>query len=166
MVRFDLAGLGKGYLSGYGEMRYRVEGPGLARWGMVMTYEEYINSTQWKHKRLVRLKIDKFQCRTCRNDKDLEVHHVTYDNLFNEPMEDLITLCKQCHKAITNVIRDRRYKNRTINFENEERVRLNYVETTQSEIDWSVTPDNAQRATRKPAESRSEGNKENIFQTL
>lgn len=62
-------------------------------------YAEYIHSKKWKEKAFQRLKLDNFQCQRCHSAKNLTCHHVTYDHLGNEPMEDLVTLCKECHRA-------------------------------------------------------------------
>lgn len=139
-------------------------------------YEKYINSPEWKHKRLARLKLDKFRCRTCGSEEDLECHHVSYEYLGNEPLSDLITLCKICHEAITSSIRERRYNGKKINFdlnterknvkyeetikpevkfEKHERTKLNYVEAGYSEIEFSITSDNAQRSISRPSKFSS-----------
>lgn len=77
--------------------------------GEYLDYQQYISSAAWYAKREERRAIDKNRCRTCGISDALEVHHVTYDNFGDESMSDLITLCKQCHEAITSVIRARRY---------------------------------------------------------
>lgn len=64
-------------------------------------YKEYIKSEEWKHKRKEVLERDKFKCRLCGakgTEYNLHVHHNSYNNLGNEPLEDLITLCKECHE--------------------------------------------------------------------
>ena len=66
----------------------------------VVDYKEYIKSTAWHQKRLARLKKDKYTCQKCGDTEFLEVHHLTYDNLGDEPMENLICLCRACHQAI------------------------------------------------------------------
>lgn len=59
-------------------------------------YKAYLRSSQWKEKR--QLILDRDQCcSTCGSIDGLQVHHRTYDTLFNEPLEDLITLCQRCH---------------------------------------------------------------------
>jgi hypothetical protein len=73
-------------------------------------YRRYIASAEWYAKREQRRAIDKSRCRTCGISERLECHHVSYERFMHEEMEDLITLCHWCHKAITSVIRDRRYK--------------------------------------------------------
>lgn len=78
-----------------------------------LNYDEYIKSAAWYGKREARRAIDKSRCRTCGSSDDLECHHVTYERFGNEDIEnDLITLCKHCHKAITDTVRRRRYQKR------------------------------------------------------
>jgi 5-methylcytosine-specific restriction endonuclease McrA len=41
---------------------------------------------------------DAYRCRLCgRDDARLHVHHCTYANYGKERLEDLITLCAECH---------------------------------------------------------------------
>jgi hypothetical protein len=79
----------------------------------VDAYNRYIASHRWACKRAARLEIDGHRCQTCLHDGTLwrlEVHHKTYERFEDEDVErDLITLCCQCHEAITSVIRSRRY---------------------------------------------------------
>lgn len=60
-------------------------------------YKEYIKSEKWKLKR--QKVIDKvgYECEQCGKEHGLQVHHKTYDNLFNELLEDLQLLCNMCH---------------------------------------------------------------------
>ena len=71
-------------------------------------YTQYINSRTWKLKRREILKRDNNECQTCCSKNDLQVHHRHYNNLGNEALADLITLCVPCHDAITSSIRFRR----------------------------------------------------------
>ena len=43
---------------------------------------------------------DDHKCVKCGNNENLNVHHKTYKHLFDEygHLEDLETLCKECHK--------------------------------------------------------------------
>ncbi|PZV19176.1 MAG: hypothetical protein DCF22_00480 [Leptolyngbya sp.] len=87
-----------------------------------MNYEQYISSPEWKQKRQRVIERDGCKCRTCWESEDLEVHHVSYERLFNEDLDDLITLCHQCHEAITTVIRRRRYSTRIITVSDHQRI--------------------------------------------
>jgi 5-methylcytosine-specific restriction endonuclease McrA len=62
-----------------------------------MNYQAYMNSRAWFAKRQQRLEIDDHRCRKCGHNDALQVHHLKYDNLGNEPMGDLVTLCDRCH---------------------------------------------------------------------
>ena len=81
----------------------------------MVNYTKYINSQEWKDKRLQRLEIDKYRCRLCDEDGTkfrLEVHHKpsAYVKIPNESVEDdLTTLCVRCHDCITDIQRKDRY---------------------------------------------------------
>ena len=79
-------------------------------------YDSYMRSDAWKAKRLLVLERDRWQCMTCDcihegrfTKADLQVHHRHYRNLGNEPLEDLVSICPECHDAITAVHRRRRF---------------------------------------------------------
>ena len=61
-------------------------------------YLRYIESEKWFILKNRIKKRDKNKCTKCNSNLNLHVHHITYDNLFNEKDEDLITLCSECHK--------------------------------------------------------------------
>lgn len=64
-------------------------------------YLDYIKSEEW-----LNLKLDIIQLRGCRCEKcgkpkepnKLQLHHITYERLFNERAEDLKLLCPRCHQ--------------------------------------------------------------------
>ena len=60
-------------------------------------YQVYLRSPQWKEKRELVMSRDNSTCQHCKNVPATEVHHLTYENLFKEPLEDLISLCSSCH---------------------------------------------------------------------
>lgn len=61
---------------------------------------EYLSSKEWRLKRIQVKERDNYSCQLCGTTKDLHVHHMSgYDQIPNEPIESLITLCKFCHKA-------------------------------------------------------------------
>jgi len=66
-------------------------------------YYAYIQkSVCWKSKREQALKRDGYKCTNCGNTASLQVHHITYKNLFNEQPSDLQTLCRDCHESVHN----------------------------------------------------------------
>lgn len=65
-------------------------------------HAKYTRSKTWKDKRELVLARDNYRCQYCDSDgdgKSLHVHHLTYNNFKNEPLEDLITLCGHCHSG-------------------------------------------------------------------
>ena len=78
-------------------------------------YDAYLNSKQWANKRQEKLESVNYSChrdvglnyqrgedgilrRIPDCDSRLQVHHLTYDNLGNEPLSDLIVLCEFHHE--------------------------------------------------------------------
>jgi len=63
-------------------------------------YREYLLSPQWQHNRnLVFLRCGRI-CEGCFTNKATEVHHLTYKNVGNEFLFELVGLCTDCHKRI------------------------------------------------------------------
>jgi 5-methylcytosine-specific restriction endonuclease McrA len=60
-------------------------------------YRAYLRSERWQELRLLVLLRDDHCCRQCGATNRLEVHHLTYERLYHEPLSDLICLCAGCH---------------------------------------------------------------------
>ena len=67
---------------------------------MFEDYREYLESSHWDTVRLARLKKDGYRCQICGSAKNLCVHHLTYDRMGHELMDDLLTLCRDCHEKV------------------------------------------------------------------
>lgn len=62
-------------------------------------YFHYLSSDHWRGLRTCRIKIDERKCCQCGSDKNLQVHHKKYRGCWTDTkLEDLITLCSDCHK--------------------------------------------------------------------
>jgi hypothetical protein len=77
-------------------------------------YQEYITSSRWRNNpsRLEELRRAGYRCRLCNlgpPEVVLTVHHRTYERLGRELADDLTTLCMDCHLAVTDRERHRRY---------------------------------------------------------
>jgi len=73
------------------------------KWGKYQDYQEYIASDEWKllsdHvKRRAGLK-----CQICNSSLNLNAHHRTYENGLFETGENIICVCRRCHKSIAHV---------------------------------------------------------------
>jgi 5-methylcytosine-specific restriction endonuclease McrA len=64
-------------------------------------HQMYLMTDRWEELRCDRLKIDQHRCRLCNKDAEA-VHHRAYPRfparLGSESVEDLTSLCNQCHE--------------------------------------------------------------------
>lgn len=60
-------------------------------------YINYLKSDKWKNLRLKILERDNYICQNCKTNKACHVHHLTYDRIGRENLEDLIAICLDCH---------------------------------------------------------------------
>lgn len=60
-------------------------------------YSEYLKSEKWHDKRQRVLERDGYLCQACRKRRAKQVHHITYERIFDEPLFDLVAICKTCH---------------------------------------------------------------------
>ena len=65
-------------------------------------YERYIRSAAWRRKANERLEMDGHKCQVCGKTAT-EVHHLTYDRFTCEDMNDLVSLCRDCHEKAEEI---------------------------------------------------------------
>ena len=66
-----------------------------------ISYYDYLHSEEWQQKRRQRLKIDGYRCQLCGSGMNLRVHHITYEHIHtDEEIDDLVTLCNDCHEKV------------------------------------------------------------------
>jgi hypothetical protein len=66
-------------------------------------YEDYLKSDHWYFMIILkRLQVDN-KCEICGSSHGLEVHHLTYERLGNENLEDLQVLCSYHHKKVHGI---------------------------------------------------------------
>jgi antitoxin YefM len=69
-------------------------------------YRAYIsNSKHWRYVRELRLQKDLFSCQGCSSKNRLHVHHLTYERVGAELLDDLVTLCWDCHWTVHELYR-------------------------------------------------------------
>jgi len=66
-------------------------------------YQVYLQSEKWKTKRLKVLERDNYKCKACESNKATQVHHMSYEFVYDEPLFDLISVCKRCHDKIEHI---------------------------------------------------------------
>ena len=66
------------------------------------SYSEKLKDPRWQKLRLQVMERDQFECQLCDAvDKTLHVHHLVYSrNPWESPMENLVTVCEDCHTEI------------------------------------------------------------------
>lgn len=64
-------------------------------------YNDYLCSDEWYEKRQAVLKRDGYLCQGCRIHRASEVHHLSYEHVGDEYMFELVSLCSECHRKLT-----------------------------------------------------------------
>lgn len=63
-------------------------------------YKFYLLTKEWKRIRKRVIKRAKGICETCKIEKIVDVHHLSYKNLGKEKLCDLRGLCRECHSIM------------------------------------------------------------------
>jgi 5-methylcytosine-specific restriction endonuclease McrA len=63
-----------------------------------MDYQRYLQSDVWQTLRAQAIRRAHGHCLLCPRRSHLEVHHRTYVALGHERVEDLVVLCRECHR--------------------------------------------------------------------
>lgn len=69
-----------------------------------MDYQEYLKSEKWQFTRQIILNFWGQRCALCNSQKNIEVHHRTYERLGHELTTDLLPLCQHCHTHHHNFV--------------------------------------------------------------
>ncbi|MEO5358468.1 MAG: HNH endonuclease [Nitrospirae bacterium YQR-1] len=66
-----------------------------------MTYNEYLESPEWKQLSKEAKKKADYKCERCSSAMNLEAHHTRYSNNWpNDNIENIVVLCDNCHEFI------------------------------------------------------------------
>lgn len=68
------------------------------------SYEDFLKSDAWREVREKRIAIDGGECLICKSRENLQVHHISYNDLLD--LNNLRTVCKRCHDDIHNFYQD------------------------------------------------------------
>lgn len=63
-------------------------------------YDLYLKTQKWRDKAKRVLNRDKYICQGCLINEASEVHHLTYERIYREPLYDLVSLCHNCHRSV------------------------------------------------------------------
>ena len=65
------------------------------------TKRKYLKSPEWQSRRKLSLQAASYSCEMCgTTGTTLHIHHISYANLYNEPLSDLACVCEDCHDRI------------------------------------------------------------------
>ena len=68
-------------------------------------YRQYLESNAWQIKRILVLsQVDCCEGCLC-DDEPLQVHHLTYERIYQEELSDLMALCDRCHREAEDGIK-------------------------------------------------------------
>lgn len=79
--------------------------PSQATGGIV--YSKYIVSESWKNFTKRFYKKNKKECASCSGKTEIDIHHMTYERLGHELMEDVVALCNDCHFSFHERMKER-----------------------------------------------------------
>ncbi len=66
-----------------------------------LPYQEYLQTEHWQHFREQAILFYGAKCRLCNSsDREIDVHHKTYENRGRETFNDIIVVCRDCHELI------------------------------------------------------------------
>ena len=70
-------------------------------------YKRYLRTQNWQKLRFEVLKRSGGKCERCGyqpwKPNGLQIHHLTYDRVGHESLEDLIAICPRCHMEIHKI---------------------------------------------------------------
>jgi len=69
----------------------------LERKDFFESYDEYLNTPEWREKRVLVFKRCNGICEGCGIKKATEIHHLSYKNVGNEFLFELAGVCSDCH---------------------------------------------------------------------
>lgn len=94
------------------QMQFRARNKRLKRKGL--NYLEFLKSKWWLEMKEYLRKFEEFKkCQICKNEKTINLHHMSYCNIFQPSFKkrkrDIISLCQNCHYEIHKLCQLKNY---------------------------------------------------------
>lgn len=70
-----------------------------------VTYQAYIASPAWRHRKAAYFKKYPKQCAGCGGKDEIHLHHRSYERFMHELDDDLVPLCSTCHMWVHHLER-------------------------------------------------------------
>ena len=64
------------------------------------SYKDYLDSDEWKKLRTRVRRRARGWCERCKVGPRADIHHLTYERLGNERLDDLVAVCRECHEYL------------------------------------------------------------------
>lgn len=68
-------------------------------------YKSFLKSDKWKITRQRAFYKYGRRCKCCGVSRNLEIHHISYENYKSGNLRHLAVLCSDCHKEVTTITR-------------------------------------------------------------
>ena len=72
-------------------------------------YQAYLQSVEWYFLRKAVKTLSGGICEECQETLGAQVHHLTYERVGNERLEDLLYVCEECHRKLHGKTREEWY---------------------------------------------------------
>lgn len=83
-------------------------------------YAKYLRSNPWNRKKQEAFSLFGRKCKKCSSEKNLCIHHGTYDRVFEENVKtDLFVLCTKCHDLYHTLLKGKTTIKKTRDFIND-----------------------------------------------
>lgn len=79
-------------------------------------YHEYLQSDEWKEKRKEIFEFIAKKCAKCKTTENIQLHHRSYENIYQESFSDVVPLCETCHKLFHSTFWTENLKDNTFLF--------------------------------------------------
>jgi hypothetical protein len=67
-------------------------------------YGEYLRSSpEWARKRELVFDRSQGMCERCKWSQVRDIHHLSYDHVFDERLQELQGVCRECHEFLSGV---------------------------------------------------------------
>jgi len=104
-------------------------------------YAEYLRSKEWTDLKIDLITARGQKCEKCGNQKksptQLQVHHITYKNIFNESPEDLMILCSYCHRLEHGLVKKKSKKKVNSKVKSKKSIKSKFKAIDKKESNWS-----------------------------
>lgn len=72
--------------------------------GVELDYQEYLEGPEWQRIRDKVLARANNVCEGCLEAPATQVHHATYDNIYDELAFQLLAVCRSCHEKVHKIV--------------------------------------------------------------